>query len=218
MVLRLLQRFYHSVCPRWVVTRTLSGLRCRVNINDHLQWIVLPEDRTLEGPTYRIMTERWGNVWDVGANFGFFSMAAARAGNRVTAFDLSEKALELLGASAALNQLQVTTVARPLTLRPEKYSPPEDSSCQNKLSIGVGTRETIGYREAAQTHGTPNLIKMDIEGGEESFLASEEFLRWLQSEKISILVEIHGAHPALDRFGWTRTTMIDNNHLFIDAR
>jgi len=70
----------------------------------------------------------------MGSNFGFFSLAAARAGNNVTAFDLSEEALELLKASANLNNLKVTTVPRPMTLQAIAYEPPADSSCLNKLS------------------------------------------------------------------------------------
>lgn len=214
-----LQRLYHQLCPHWTATRTLSGLRCRLDINNHIMWIVKPENETLEVPTYEIMTQRWGAVWDVGANFGFFSLAAARAGNNVTAFDLSENALDLLKASAVLNNLKVTTVARPLTLQPVAYDPPSDSSCMNALSAAQGgSRQSIDYLEAERLHGTPNLIKMDIEGGEEAFLNSPEFLNWLKAKKISTLVELHNFTPELSRFGWARAELIDPRHLFIDAR
>jgi len=59
---------------------------------------------------------------------------------------------------------------------------------------------------------------MDIEGGEEAFLSSLEFLGWLKAKKISLLVELHDIQPDLSRFNWARTELINPRHLFIDAR
>lgn len=218
-MLRHLQRAYHRLCPRLEVTKRLHGLRCRININDHLMWLVLPETRTIEAPSLAMMTRRWGKVWDVGCNFGFYSMAAARAGNEVLAFDMSPQALALLTRSCSMNQLTVTPVERALTTAPQNYAAPRTSDCTNRCVNGSGDSRSMTYLEAEAIYGTPAFIKMDIEGGEREFLESVAFQEWLQDHRITLLVEVHqgyllppAAFPAMTR------RQLDQYHVLLEPQ
>lgn len=210
--------FYHLVCPRLVVTRRLFGIRCRININDHLQWVMLPETVCIEPTTYSMVNQHWGLVWDIGSNFGFYSLAAARAGNRVVAFDLSPAALRLLEASCRLNKLEVQRVAQPVTLNSKAYTQPRGSNCMARIQAGKGDFYSLSYEEAERRYGRPDLIKMDIEGGEREFLESQGFQNWLRENHISWLVEVHDReqHESLSRSG--RFTTLDEHHLLLDHR
>ncbi len=216
-MLRLLQRGYHRICPRIEVTKRLYGLRCRLNINDHLAWLVFPQSRTIEAPSHELMSRHWGTVWDIGCNFGFYSMTAARSGNRVIAFDMSPQVLRMLERSCLLNWVAVTTVAQAMTLTPRNYSAPNTSACTNRCIDGSGELRSITYLEAAARYGMPAFIKMDIEGGEREFLESAEFQNWIQENQITLLVEMHhgytlpaGAFPAMAR------QQVDHDHLLLE--
>lgn len=210
---------YHRLCPRLVITRKLFDVRCRINVNDHLMWLFLPQDQAVETACYRIMNQEWGRVWDVGANFGFYSLVAAKSGNEVTAFDLSEYVLTLLSQSCKLNDVTVATVPRGMTVKPVHYTPPSDAHCRNRLQPDEGGTTSMTYLEAEDAFGIPRLIKMDIEGGEKEFFESPDFMAWLREKRISLLVELHGGYrPPLDAIDWARHEMADNSHLFIDTR
>lgn len=219
MMLRNLQRLYHKCCPRLQVTVKVDGLRCRININDHFQWLVLPETQTIEASSRQLMSRYWGKVWDIGCNFGLYAMMAARTGNDVIAFDMSPRALALMGQSCGLNHLALTTVARAVTVLPYNYTAPGTSACANRCVVGSGGSRSMTYREAESVYGTPAFIKMDIEGGEREFLESVEFQEWLQDRRITMLVELHDgyslpvtAFPDMDR------RQVDANHVLLEMR
>ena len=205
-MLRLLQRTYHWLCPRLEVTKRLHDLRCRININDHLMWLVFPESQTIEAASHELMARRWGRVWDVGCNFGFYAMTAARAGNEVIAFDMSPHVLRMLTRSCTLNGVAVTTVSQALTVTPAYYAAPGTSACTNQCVPGSGELQSLTYLEAEEMYGTPHFIKMDIEGGERAFLESAAFQEWVRRNRITMLVEVHAgyairpdAFPGMDR-------------------
>lgn len=207
------------MCPRLEVTKRLHGLRCRININDHFQWLVLPEARTIEAPSHELMTRRWGKVWDIGCNFGFYSMAAARAGNDVVAFDMSPQVLAMVNRSCGLNGVSVTTVARAVTPSPRTYAAPRTSACTNQCIPGTGLSQSLTYLEAEGLYGTPAFIKMDIEGGEREFLESEAFQAWLQDNRITLLVEVHHGYAlAPDTFPTMRRRHVDAHHVLLEPR
>ncbi len=218
-MLRNLQRAYHRLCPRLEVTKRLHGLHCRININDHLMWLVFPETRTIEAPSLALMTRRWGKIWDIGCNFGFYSMAAARAGNEVFAFDMSPRALAMLTRSCAMNRLTVTPIERPLTAAPQHYAAPRTSACTNRCVDGSGDSRSMTYLEAESLHGTPAFIKMDIEGGEREFLESVAFEEWLQDRRITLLVEVHQGYtlsPAA--FSAMARRQLDEHHILLEPQ
>lgn len=218
-MLRHLQRAYHRFCPRLEVTKRLHGIRCRININDHLMWLVFPESRTIEESSLTLMMIPWGKVWDIGCNFGFYSMVAARANNQVFAFDMSPRALAMLARSCVLNQLSVTPVERPLTTAPQRYAAPRTSACTNRCVNGSGDSRSMTYLEAEALYGTPAFIKMDIEGGEREFLQSVAFQEWLQHRRITLLVEVHhgyvlspAAFPTMNR------RQPDEHHILLEPQ
>lgn len=216
-MLRHLQRAYHRVCPRIEVTKRLFGLRCRVNINDHLMWLVFPPSRTIEVPSRELMSRYWGNVWDIGCNFGFYSMLAARSGNRVFAFDMSPRVLRMLERSCRLNRVAVTTVPHAMTPIPRTYAAPGTSACTNRCIAGSGELQSITYLEAADRYGVPAFIKMDIEGGEQEFLESAAFQSWIEANRITLLVEMHHGYPlAAGAFPAMEREQVDHDHLLLE--
>lgn len=215
MNIRTLQKAYHWICPRIVVTKKLHGLWCRVNINDHLQWLLLPDERCIEPQTYTWINRNWGTVWDIGSNFGFFALVAAKRGNQTIAFDLSPSALALLAESCKCNNVRVECVPRAVTVATRKYVAPRTGACTNAIVEG-GESESLSYKEAARIWGVPRFIKMDIEGGEREFLESHDFLQWLIEQEITLCVELHNGYqiserqlPGLDVQG------IDGNHCIV---
>lgn len=216
-MLRHLQRAYHRVCPRIEVTTRLYGLRCRVNINDHLMWLVFPPARTIEAPSRELMSRYWGNVWDIGCNFGFYSMLAATSGNRVFAFDMSQRVLRMLEHSCRLNGVTVTTVAQAMTASPRTYAAPSTSACTNRCIADSGDLRSITFQEAADRYGVPAFIKMDIEGGEQEFLESSDFRSWIETNRITLLVEMHHGYllPAGAFLTMTRR-QVDHDHLLLE--
>jgi FkbM family methyltransferase len=194
MVLRFLQTAFHRYCPRVVITRRLHGLQCRVNINDHLHWLALPETESVELKTCAWVDRLWGTVWDIGSNFGFYSMVAARRGNRVVAFDMSPYVLTLLQQSCRLNNLSVQCVPRAVTISAMRYVAPQTGSCKNALSEPGGDARSLTYLEASSEFGIPEFIKLDIEGGEREFFESMEFCQWIQQHGITVCVELHNGY------------------------
>jgi FkbM family methyltransferase len=182
-------------------------------------WLVFPEARTIEAPSHVLMTRRWGKVWDIGCNFGFYSMAAARAGNEVVAFDMSPHVLAMMNRSCTINGVSVTTVARAVTPRPRTYDAPQTSACTNQCIAGTGSSQSLTYLEAEKAYGTPAFIKMDIEGGERDFLESEMFQSWLQDNRITMLVEVHhGYLIGPNAFPRMARLQVDHDHVLLEPR
>lgn len=218
-MLRHPQRAYHRLCPRLEVTKRLHGLHCRININDHLMWLVFPPAQTIEVPSRELMSRYWGSVWDIGCNFGFYSRLAAKSGNRVFAFDMSQRVLRMLEESCRLNGVTVTTVGQAMTVSPRTYAAPRTSACTNRCIADSGDPRSITFQEAADRYGTPAFIKMDIEGGEREFLESEAFQAWLQDNRITLLVEVHHGYALEpDTFPTMRRRHVDAHHVLLEPR
>ncbi len=187
---------YHAIAPRFEVKRKLYGLQYVLNTNDHISFIISPFD--WEPHIKTLMTQKWGVVWDVGSNFGLFSILAARAGNTVVAFDPSNHAITHLNKSKKNHHCRnLQAVARPLTPEKAFFSCVHDASCTNVMCPSThlkNTVESITYKEAAEAFAVPHLIKMDIEGGEQAFLENTDFLQWLTDHDISLIVELHNGY------------------------
>jgi FkbM family methyltransferase len=182
-------------------------------------WLVFPETRTIEAPSLSLMMLQWGKVWDVGCNFGFYAMVAARANNQVFAFDMSPRALAMLARSCKLNHLAVTPVERPLTTTRQNYATPLTSDCTNRCVDGSGDSKSMTYLEAEALYGAPAFIKMDIEGGEREFLESHPFQEWIQANRITLLVEVHhGYHLARDAFPAMTRRQLDEYHILLEPK
>jgi len=207
-----IKRPYHFLMPRIRIRKCIYGYKYVININDHLSFLRYKGEAAVAA----VLSEKWGTVWDVGCNFGLFSILSAKSDNRVVSFDLSELALSYLERSSKLNQVLIQTVNRPLSIKSEPFTRPKSADCTNAVRTDdqnpSGT--SITYREAAEKFGVPNLIKMDIEGGEISFFSDPEFLSWITDNAISILVELHrGYCPDDSILQQAKREQLDSSHV-----
>ncbi len=191
---RTLAGLWHRLAPAVTVSRTVWDLRVCFDLRDNIDDLTRSR-AALEGrePDMQHVLRRVpGPVWDVGCNIGLFTFAALRTGHPVVAFDMSEKAVGLLARTVRRNGLDVTAVARALTVAPMTYSLPRTSYKGNRMAARDGVmRESLTVDDAVRCYGTPRLLKMDIEGGERAFFESEAFRNWILTEDIAWLVELH---------------------------
>jgi FkbM family methyltransferase len=171
-------------------------------------------------PIFDVIPKPPGRIWDVGSNVGIFSLKAAQMGHAVVAFDISGKALRLLKRAADSNRFSVTAVPRAFSVETFSYRAPDSCMADNRVAA-AGTEapeRSITYLEAAESlGGTPQLIKMDIEGGEEAFLDSADFRKWLLSNRIAWVVELH--RPEFVKKLWrdVPVRMLDAGHCLING-
>lgn len=147
-------------------------------------------------------------AYDVGANIGYFTLLLAnRVGHsgRVYAFEALPANIKRLERNVALNNLGVCTQVVPAAV--VDRSRPVDfmlgpSGRMGKVE-GASGRRTVDYQEkitvdgislddfiAEKEHSAPDVIKMDIEGGE--ILALPGMHTTLDRIKPLIFLELHG--------------------------
>ncbi|MGZ8843065.1 MAG: FkbM family methyltransferase [Pyrinomonadaceae bacterium] len=148
-------------------------------------------------------------VWDIGANIGFytvlFSTWVGRHG-RVIAYEPDPANLKLLRRNLDLNACQ-NVVVRPVALSNESGSEVFSIDVVTRSTGHLGTGATYGgtifgtgredlisvvtstLDEEVREFGPPNLIKMDIEGGEYDALAGGADL--LQRHQPLIISELN---------------------------
>jgi FkbM family methyltransferase len=188
-----LARAWHRWAPSVPVWRKLFGVHVCMDLRDSLYWWAVDSQRieAVEGLD-KMLAGVKGNIWDIGCNVGIFSLYAAAQGNRVTAFDLSPKAIRLLQKSAARNGFDIRTVPRAFSTKSFSYAPPADADTRNQLAAAAGGSHTsITFQEAEREFGTPMFIKMDIEHHETEFLKSAEFRDWIRTCHIGLIIELH---------------------------
>jgi FkbM family methyltransferase len=175
--------------------RKVWGLRVFFNLRDCLFYLAMSrtELESLEGSVLEILKKTKGPVWDVGCNVGLFSLYCASHDCAVTAFDISDKSIQLLEASAAYNNLDIRTVPTALSMQSFDYIAPGSAHTMNSVSgKGKGVEKTsMTLDQAVVQFGVPKFIKMDIEGAELEFFQSIEFKQWISENRITLLVEMH---------------------------
>jgi FkbM family methyltransferase len=133
-------------------------------------------------------------IWDIGANVGLFSVAAAvRAGHtgRVVAFEPDLWLVQLLertsvAQTAEIAQIMVVPVAVASKISLRLFSIATQSRAWNALAE-YGRGQTGGVREQhlvpafnldwlLSTLPTPNLVKIDVEGAELEILRDQSHL------------------------------------------
>jgi len=178
--------------PHIIVLRHIEGVRLYADLNDSIESLASRVTRFDDWePRVKKVLDAWaGPVWDVGCNIGSFSVSAVLKGHKVTAFDLSPKAAGLLSLTAIDNGLDIAVVPRPMTTHPIYYMPPGTSHSENAIELG-GDDMSISYSRAEAQHGTPKILKMDIEGGEGMFLNNACFKRWIVENEIVFMLEFH---------------------------
>ncbi|PYX63689.1 MAG: FkbM family methyltransferase [Acidobacteria bacterium] len=120
------------------------------------------------------MARQWARnettVWDIGANVGLFSFAAAALGSRVLAVEADVWLASLLHRSVLLNGAPVTVLAAAVAATPGISSLhfSEEGKSSNSL-LGAGPAQTvvtITLDWILEHYPPPQVLKIDVEGME----------------------------------------------------
>lgn len=155
-------------------------------------------------------------VYDVGANIGYFTLLladAVGADGHVYAFEALPKNLQRLQENITINNLDQRVIVVSCAIADQSGLVPflvGPSGGMGKL-VGSAGREGLDYNESIEVpsislddyvykknHIPPNVIKIDIEGGE--VLAMRGMPRLLAESSPVILMELHGLEAA--RITW----------------
>ncbi len=143
-------------------------------------------------------------VYDIGCNVGFFTVIAARAvgdAGRVVAFDALPANVDATRRNLALNGFENVDVHAKAVA---SYDGPgsfasRGSSVWGRLDPAAGELEVevvaLDRAIAAGELPVPDVIKLDIEGGEADALAG--LRRTLSEHRPLVLVETHETEPAV---------------------
>jgi FkbM family methyltransferase len=137
-------------------------------------------------------------VWDIGANVGLFSFAAATIASRVIAVEADTWLASLLHRSSLLNCLPVTVVPAAVAaqLGVASLCISKDGRASNSL-IGEGPAQTviaITMDWMLERFAAPQVVKIDVEGMEyEALLGASNLLR----QRPAILCEVTRNHDAV---------------------
>jgi FkbM family methyltransferase len=151
-------------------------------------------------------------AYDVGANVGYISLLLARkvgSTGKVFAFEVLPENLQRMGQNIRLNDMQeriiVVESAVVESSRPVHFMK-GPSNAMGKVDGSAG-RDDVQYGESFDVPGVsldsfvyesgnpaPQVIKMDIEGGE--ILAFPGMQRLIEEARPLILIELHGSEAA----------------------
>jgi FkbM family methyltransferase len=145
-------------------------------------------------------------VFDVGANYGFYAVLAAREGADVFAFEPDKENAEALARHADMNGLAfhihivssaVYSYTGNIALEPpdmagshgNAHTRPQESETVNAMHVPCITLDNF-----IQTNPQPNLVKMDVEGAESEVLKGADQL--FHTSRPYLLCEIHDQRNA----------------------
>ncbi len=210
-------RVWRWTMPQLRVGRRVRGLKVYMCLRDHIRQLISVERTSREIDS--VLREDFASMWDLGCNIGLYSLIAAAAGKRVAGFDISHKAIALLSASAAANGLALEAVPRAVTVESIRYDPVASAHTENRLTAAAGTHAelSLSFEQAAADYGVPDLIKMDIEGGELDFLAAPEFKRWVVEKGIVLMIELHSHEAELAVWNDLPLRWLDSKHVVINT-
>lgn len=163
---------------------------------------------------------------DVGANFGIYSILAARGGlaDRIVAFEPDQRNRVQMEANLLMNGLlsKVEIVAKAVSKETgfANFLPsPDTSTGQSKVGEGVGAIqvETVTLDDFLDLSGRRVFIKMDIEGHE--LEAVQGMKRLVTSNRVFMQVECFPANaPLFDKamttLGLKRCHQIGHDHYY----
>lgn len=194
----------------------LEGMRLKLDLHCEKEYWLGTYETELQAAIHRFVQP--GMVaYDVGANIGYISLLLARrvgAQGQVYAFEALPQNLERLRAHVAMNGLEAHIRIIPLAVvdRSGKVHfliGPSHGTGKVKGSAG---REEFAYRGTLeiegisldsfvyeQGHPPPQVMKIDIEGGE--VLAMAGMSRVLREHPPLIFLELHGEEAA--RVAWS---------------
>lgn len=173
---------------------------------------------------WAVLAHQRGRVaFDVGANIGQAAAALAPNFERVISFEPCDESATILRSLAAPN---VTVVAAAVSAHvgAVRLDETANSIRTGQLTTGskLGWGDVIGSREVDATtldqatgvYGTPDLVKVDVEGHELQVLDGAPLL--LAARSATWLIEVHDrTHetPLLDMLDGYRTRRIDHDYL-----
>jgi FkbM family methyltransferase len=152
-------------------------------------------------------------VYDIGANFGFYSLLGARIGARLIAFEPDKSNAATLARHATLNHLQdriqlVPSAVFSYTGEISLELPGEPGTHGNARAVLVPTnRATVCVScttldDFTALNPAPDLVKMDVEGGESDVLRGAN--RTFRMLRPVLLCEIHDGENASFAHEWLR--------------
>ncbi len=145
-------------------------------------------------------------VFDLGANYGFYSMPAAREGADVFAFEPDKENAKALARHAVMNDLLshihiVPSAVYSYTGKIELEPPDIGSSHGNAHTQPRGSKTLDAayvtcttLDDFIQSNPKPNFLKMDVEGAESEVLKGVD--RLFRTCRPHLLCEIHDQHTA----------------------
>jgi len=153
--------------------------------------------------------------YDVGANFGFYSLLAARVGAQVFAFEPDVQNAESLARHALLNSLEakieivraaVFSVSGSILLEPADFGRGHGNArvdtARDPSSAAIKVRCTT-LDDFAREHAVPEVVKIDVEGAESEVLKGAEEL--FSNSRPHIICEVHDPRNASFVEAWLKT-------------
>jgi FkbM family methyltransferase len=198
-----------------VAAGALAGRRLSLNLKEEKDYWLGTYEPNLQQAIAELVKP--GMVaYDVGANIGYITLLLAQAvgaSGQVISFEALPDNVERLLGNLALNKLEARVQVEAVAVvdhsrRVEFLVGPSGGMGKAQGSAG---RQSIKYARTLEVpglsldefvfqlgHPEPQIIKIDIEGGE--VLALPGMLRLLKEAKPLILMELHGADAA--KFCW----------------
>ncbi|MCJ7703416.1 MAG: FkbM family methyltransferase [Anaerolineales bacterium] len=218
-VSKLIRTLLNRISPTGLTTvrvsaGALAGMQLRLDLQTEKDYWLGTYEVDLQQAVAEHVRPGWV-AYDVGANIGYISLLLARAvgeSGRVQAFEALPANLERLRENIELNALteRVTVIAGAVTdsSRPVRFliGP---SGAMGKVAGSAG-REDIHLHSIQvpgialddfvyqQGNPAPQVLKMDIEGGE--VLAIKAMSRLLREARPLVFLEVHG--PEAARAAW----------------
>jgi FkbM family methyltransferase len=189
----------------------LAGLELRLDLQREKDYWLGTYEPELQS-AIRDLVQEGGVAYDVGANIGYISLLLARKlgpGGRVFAFEALPANLERLETNLRLNNLvtQVEVVPVAVVDREGTVNFWVGPSGGMGKAEGSEGRKGVDYKSAIQVKGIsldefvfrdgrrpPQVVKMDIEGGE--VMALPGMRRLLQEIRPLVFLELHGPEAA----------------------
>jgi len=212
---RFLRRSLNKAAPRGIrevaiAGGILEGMHMALDLQSEKDYWLGTYEADLQAAA-RHFIQPGMTVYDVGANIGYISLMAARLNGpdgNVFSFEALPANLERLEQNRALNQLEqririqpaaVVAGSGPVTffmhhsgaMGKAQGSAGREEQYQQKIEVNGLALDDFVYR---QSQPLPNLVKMDIEGGEGMALAG--MARILKEAPPIFLIELHGEQAA----------------------